>query len=70
MSQGTIDGTMASVVDALSFRLIDVAKYVTRVPIGTYHVTSNFTVANATWDSLSDQEKAGSWPPLRARIST
>ncbi len=58
MSQGTIDGTMASVVDALSFRLIDVAKYVTRVPIGTYHVTSNFTVAKSTWDSLSDQEKA------------
>ena len=57
MSQGTIDGTMASVVDALSFRLIDVAKYVTRVPIGTYHVTSNFTVAKSTCDSLSDQEK-------------
>ena len=58
MSQGTIDGTMASVVDMLSFRLIDVAKYVTRVPIGTYHVTSNFTVAKSTWASLSDTEKA------------
>ncbi|MEO8241922.1 MAG: C4-dicarboxylate TRAP transporter substrate-binding protein [bacterium] len=58
MSQGTIDGTMASVVDLLSFRLIDVAKYVTRVPIGTYHDTSNFTVAQASWTSLSDEEKA------------
>jgi len=58
MSQGTIDGTMASIVDLLSFRLIDVAKYVTNIPIGTYHVTSNFTVAKSTWDSLSDQEKA------------
>jgi TRAP-type C4-dicarboxylate transport system substrate-binding protein len=58
MSQGTIDGTMASVVDLLSFRLIDVAKYVTRVPIGTYHVTCNFAVAKPTWDSLSDEEKA------------
>lgn len=58
MSQGTIDGTMASVVDMLSFRLIDVAKYVTKVPIGTYHVTCNFAVAKPTWDSLSDTEKA------------
>jgi TRAP-type C4-dicarboxylate transport system substrate-binding protein len=30
---------------------------VTRIPIGTYHVTSNFTVAKASWDSLSAQEK-------------
>jgi TRAP-type C4-dicarboxylate transport system substrate-binding protein len=58
MSQGTIEGTMASIVDMLSFRLIDVAKYVTRVPIGTYHVTCNFCVAKATWDSLSETEKA------------
>ena len=58
MSQGSIDGSMASVVDMLSFRLIDVAKYVTRVPIGTYHVTSNFTVARTSWDSLSEKEKA------------
>jgi TRAP-type C4-dicarboxylate transport system substrate-binding protein len=58
MSQGTIDGTMASVVDLLSFRLIDVAKYITRIPIGTYHVTCNFCVAKPTWDALSDKEKA------------
>jgi TRAP-type C4-dicarboxylate transport system substrate-binding protein len=58
ISQGTIDGTMASVVDMLSYRLIDVVKYITRIPIGTYHVTSNFTVAKSTWDSLSEQEKA------------
>ncbi len=58
MSQGTIDGTMASVVDGLSFRLVDVAKYFVHIPIGTYHVTSNFTVAKSTWDSLSADEKA------------
>ncbi len=57
MSQGTIDGTMASIVDLLSFRLIDVAKYVTMIPIGTYHVTSNFTVSSDSWASLSDEEK-------------
>lgn len=53
MSQGSIDGTMASIVDMLSFRLVDVAKHVTVVPLGTYHVTSNFTVASATWKGLS-----------------
>jgi len=58
ISQGTIDGTMASTVDLLAFRLIDVVKYVTKLPIGTYHVTSNFTVGKATWDSLSADEKA------------
>ncbi len=57
ISQGTIDGTMASTVDLLAFRLIDVVKYVTRLPIGTYHVTSNFTVAKNTWSSLSAEEK-------------
>ncbi len=67
MSQGTIDGTMASIVDMLSFRLVDVAKYVTNIPIGTYHVTSNFTVAKSTWDSLSDEEKGVGRRRSRAR---
>ena len=38
-------------------RLIDVAKYVTAVPIGTYYVTSNFTIGSAAWQSLSLQER-------------
>ncbi|MBL4813404.1 MAG: C4-dicarboxylate ABC transporter substrate-binding protein, partial [Rhodobacteraceae bacterium] len=58
ISQGTIDGTMASTVDLLSFRLLDVVDYVTLLPIGTYHVTSNFTVGAGTWTSLSVEEKA------------
>ena len=57
MSQGTIDGTMASTVDLLSFRLIDIAKNVTLVPIGTYHVTSNFTVGLNTWRAFSTEER-------------
>lgn len=57
MSQGTIDGTMASIVDMLSFRLVDVAKYVTPVPIGTYHVTSNFSVTLDTWKGLSIEQR-------------
>lgn len=58
MSQGTIDGTMASVGDLLAFRLVEVAKYITHVPIGMYHSTSNFTVSKATWDSLSVEDRA------------
>lgn len=58
MNSGTIDGTMASVGDLLSFRLVEVAKYITKAPIGGYISTSNFTVAQATWDSLSPEDRA------------
>jgi TRAP-type C4-dicarboxylate transport system substrate-binding protein len=57
MSQGTIDGSMASMVDMLSFRLVDVAKHVTLIPLGTYHVTSNFTVGNSTWSAMTPEAK-------------
>lgn len=57
MSQGTIDGTMASIVDLLSFRLIDIAESVTMVPIGTYHVTSNFTIPVPTWEGLTPEQR-------------
>jgi TRAP-type C4-dicarboxylate transport system substrate-binding protein len=58
MSQGTIDGSMASMVDMLSFRLVDVATSVTMIPLGTYHVTSNFTVGNSTWSTMTPEAKA------------
>ena len=57
MNSGTIDGTMASVGDLLSFRLVEVAKHITKVPLGGYISTSNFTVAESTWDSLSGEER-------------
>lgn len=59
MSGGVIDGTMASVADLLSFRIVELAKYVTLLDLGTYHATSNFTVGKAVWDSLNvDDRKA------------
>ncbi len=58
ISQGVIDGTMASIADLLSFRLVEVAKYVTFMPLGTYHATSNFTTVRATWESLSPEDRA------------
>lgn len=58
LSQGVLDGTMASVGDLLSYRLVDVAKYIIDLPLGTYHTTSNFTVASGTWADLSVEERA------------
>jgi TRAP-type C4-dicarboxylate transport system substrate-binding protein len=57
MNSGTIDGTMASVGDLLAFRLVEVAKHITKVPIGGYISTSNFTVADSTWSSLNKDER-------------
>ena len=58
ISQGTIDGTMASIVDMLSYRLVDIAKYVTDVPLGTYHVTSDFTTGMDVWGGMSAEQRA------------
>jgi TRAP-type transport system periplasmic protein len=57
MSQGTIDGSMASVGDLLSFRLVELAKDVTAVPLGTYFSTSNFATAKTTWADMSVEER-------------
>jgi TRAP-type transport system periplasmic protein len=57
MSQGVVEGTIASIADLVSFRLVEVAKYVTYIPLGTYHATSNFTVISPTWESLSVEER-------------
>ena len=57
MSQGVIDGSIASVADLLSFRLIELAEAVTVIPLGTYHATSDFTVSDTAWDSLSVEER-------------
>ena len=58
MSQGTIDGSMASIGDLLAFRLIELVEHVTLIPLGTYFATSNMTVAQPTWASLSAEERA------------
>lgn len=59
LSQGLLDGTMASVSDLISYRLVDAAKYIIDLPLGTYHTTSNFTVASGTWADLSVEERTG-----------
>jgi TRAP-type transport system periplasmic protein len=58
MSQGVIDGTIASVADLLSFRLVELVTTVTELPLGTYHATSNFTVGGVAWQELSVEDRA------------
>ncbi|MDF0602542.1 TRAP transporter substrate-binding protein DctP [Psychromarinibacter sp. C21-152] len=58
VSQGVIDGTMASVADLISFRMVEVIEYVTYAPIGMYQSTSNFATSAQTWDSLSAEDRA------------
>lgn len=58
MSQGVINGTMASISDLVSYRLIDLVTHATVLPLGTYHTTSNFTVALPAWQSFSPELRA------------
>lgn len=55
--QGTIDGSIASIGDLLSFRLVELVTQVTEVPLGTYFSTSNFATAKTTWADLSLEER-------------
>lgn len=57
MSQGTIDGSMASIGDLLAFRLVELVKHATAVPLGTYFSTSNFATAKGTWADMSVEER-------------
>lgn len=59
ISQGTIDGTMASVSDLVSYRLVDLVKYATELTLGTYHATSNFSISLDSWTEMSVEERAG-----------
>lgn len=57
MTQGALDGSMASVADLVTQRLVDVAKYVTNVKFGTFHTTSGFTVNSGIWAGLSLEDR-------------
>ncbi|MFD1913736.1 TRAP transporter substrate-binding protein DctP [Halodurantibacterium flavum] len=58
MSQGVIDGTMASVADLLSFRLVELASNYSGIQLGTYHATSNFAFSLPVWQSLEAEDRA------------
>jgi TRAP-type transport system periplasmic protein len=53
-----VDGTMASIADLISFRLIEVVSHVTLMPLGLYQATSNFATNQQVWASLSVEDRA------------
>ena len=57
ISQGVLDGTIASTADLISFRLDDVVKYVTTVKLGTYHSTISHAIGRKTWADLSEDQR-------------
>jgi TRAP-type transport system periplasmic protein len=53
-----VDGSMASIADLISFRLIEVVSHVTMMPLGLYQATSNFATNRDVWASLSVEDRA------------
>lgn len=57
ISQGVVDGSMASIADLISFRLVDVIHNVTFLPLGLYQATSDFMTSGQTWSELSVEDR-------------
>lgn len=57
ISQGVLDGTIASTADLISFRLDDVVTHITTLPMGTYHSTISHAINARTWAGLSADER-------------
>ncbi|MBB3139637.1 C4-dicarboxylate TRAP transporter substrate-binding protein [Halomonas organivorans] len=57
LSQGVIDGTVASMGDIISFRLEDAIDSITKLDLGTFHSTISHAVSETTWQSLSPADR-------------
>ncbi|PTY37860.1 C4-dicarboxylate ABC transporter substrate-binding protein [Saccharospirillum sp. MSK14-1] len=57
ISQGVLDGTIASTADLISFRLDDVVTHITVLPMGTYHSTISHAINARTWDGMSAEDR-------------
>ncbi len=57
LSQGVIDGTVASTADIVSFRLAETIGYITVIDLGTYHSTISHAIRRDKWTSLSANER-------------
>lgn len=57
ISQGVLDGTIASTADLISFRLDDVVTHITLLPMGTYHSTISHAINSRTWAGLGEDER-------------
>lgn len=57
LSQGVIEGSVASVADIISFRLDDALNYITDIELGTFHSAISHAVAQQAWDSFSPEQR-------------
>ncbi|MFG1495448.1 C4-dicarboxylate TRAP transporter substrate-binding protein [Saccharospirillum sp. HFRX-1] len=57
ISQGVLDGTIASTADLISFRLDDVVTHITTLPMGTYHSTISHAINARTWAGLDEDKR-------------
>ena len=57
LSNGLLDGTMNPLSALFGGRLEEVVKYVTDMPIGTFHAAMPFTLRKDTWNKLSTDER-------------
>lgn len=57
LSQKTIDGTVGTIFDLVSYRLVDVITHVTEIPVGTFHAGSGTTVTLPVWQKFTPQQR-------------
>ncbi|WP_127558660.1 C4-dicarboxylate TRAP transporter substrate-binding protein [Saccharospirillum alexandrii] len=57
ISQGILDGTIASSADLISFRLDDVITHITTIRLGTYHSTISHAFGRNSWARLSEADR-------------
>ncbi|MBV1897597.1 MAG: C4-dicarboxylate TRAP transporter substrate-binding protein [Rhodobacteraceae bacterium] len=57
LGHGVVNAAVQPVGALKSHSLIDVAKHLTTLPLGTYHSAGNFFVGKSFWDGLSDEQK-------------
>ncbi|SFU81730.1 C4-dicarboxylate TRAP transporter substrate-binding protein [Halomonas korlensis] len=57
LSQGVIDGSIASSADIISFRLEDAIDYLTYIGLGTFHSTISHATGQPAWNSLSAEDR-------------
>lgn len=57
LGHGVVNAAVQPVGALKSHSLIDVAKHLTTLPLGTYHSAGNFFVGKTFWEGLSDEQK-------------
>lgn len=58
LGHGVVDAAVQPIGALKSHSLIDVAKHLTTLPLGTYHSAGNFIVGKSFWEGLSAEQKS------------